>query len=315
MASSARYATFVGGPARSLAAIVGVCIICGVSVGCSSKQVVRPGPSMPSAPRVMVPIGDDDFTRAVRLLGDSCLSPDEADTALQPGFHPLVQKTYALRLAPPMRLFLADPTRTVSPLRDLSTVADIEAARFRQAQSELVVIGPPASLGNGIPYDDWLTVFRAISSAGVLGVSIDPGPDTKGMQVRYLGGIEHTHVGDVLFEADRTMKVMSTGFDNQTRSKWENMPAAIQTELDLISADASTPMRGGWHRFWFMPSDEAVHTSANTVRIPDQRVVVKEESVPPGRPSPASAVEFASEISRNFLSLRDHVPSTEAGLI
>lgn len=313
MASSACHATFAGRAKPGLSSIFFLTALLGFLMACASKEAARPSSSVTRPSFVLpvsAPVSDDEFTRALRLLGDNCFSPVDADAAFEPGLHLATPRIYRLRA--PMVMRLADPHRVVSPLENLASLEDIEGARYRPARSELVVIGPPAPApGNGIPYNDWLTVFRAISGAGVIGVSIDPGPDSNEMQVRYLGGIDGTHVGDVLFEADRTMKIMSTGFDNDTCEKWPAMPDVIQTELDLISLEAgsASSRRDGWHRFWFMPSEQAVHASATTVRIPDQRVVVKEESVPAGQPSPPSAVQFASEITNNFLPLRDSISS------
>jgi hypothetical protein len=202
--------------------------------------------------------------------------------------------------------------RAISSVDDLGLLSDIEFAKYKN--NDLILIGPPAAEGEGFRPDDWYTVFRAISGSEAPGVSIDPGPDPRLMQVRYFGGIQQTALGTTFFEADRTLKLFSTGFDNFTCKVWTGRPRSVPTELDLMAADMhgnvnSLDGQGGWHRFWFEPSDDPVETEGLTIRIPKNRLVVKDESIPPGRPSPASARQFASALTSNFLGMSGSIAS------
>ena len=151
-----------------------------------------------------------------------------------------------------------------------------------------------------IPPYDRFAVFKSISGSEAPGVSIDPGSDPALMQVRYFGGIESSHLGQTFFEADRTLKLMSTGFDNYSCSQWPARPREIPTELELAVSEearqgAAHDGAKGWHRFpWFEPENNPVETDGLAMRIPRDRLMVKEESVPPGSPSPKSAREFAA---------------------
>ena len=58
------------------------------------------------------------------------------------------------------------------------------------------------------------------------------------MKIRYFGQVEHTRLRLSLFEANRLLKVMSTGFDNLDCRKWLGMPPTVRTELELFSGDA-----------------------------------------------------------------------------
>ena len=201
--------------------------------------------------------------------------------------------------------------RAVSAVEDLALVSDIEMATFKDG--ELIVIGPPASAGNRFRPDDWYVVFKAIASTEAPGVSIDPGPNPSIMQVRYFGGIQTSALGQTFFEADRTLKLMSTGFDNYTCALWPARPRIVPTELDLAfreetSGADSRNRPEGWHRFWFEPSDNPVETEGLAMRIPKDRLMVKEEPVPPGSPSAKSAREFAAAITTNFQALAGKIP-------
>jgi hypothetical protein len=202
--------------------------------------------------------------------------------------------------------------RAVSAVDDLALLADIEMAKFQDG--ELIVIGPAATGGNGIRPDDWYVVFRAIAGAEAPGVSIDPGPNPNVMQVRYFGGIQASDLGRTFFEADRTLKLMSTGFDNYSCALWPGRPHGIPTELDLVSGERTNggESRGGsqgWHRFWFEPSANPIETEGFAMRIPKNRLMVKDEPVPPGSPSPKSAREFAANMTKDFLALTGQVPA------
>lgn len=93
--------------------------------------------------------------------------------------------------------------RAISSVEDLTLLSDIEFAKYKD--NDLILVGPPAAEGRGFRPDDWYTVFRAIAGNEAPGVSIDPGPDPRHMQARYLGGIQQTALGNTFFEADRTL--------------------------------------------------------------------------------------------------------------
>lgn len=222
------------------------------------------------------------------------------------------------RIVPASLLLQAEAgkkNRAISDLQQLSKLGDIQMARYRAEKAELVLIGPPALPGQELNYDDWLAAFRAISGPEAPGVTIDPGPTPTAMQVRYFGAVENTHLGSTLFEADRTLKMLSTGFDNNNCQRWMGRPQQISTELDLLSTEVGADngsFQPGWHRFWFEPSDDEIEVSPDgkTVnKFPTHRLVVKDESIPPGRPSRPSASQFAQSVSNNFITLTGTIPA------
>jgi hypothetical protein len=304
-----------------------------LSFGCGSKIPISSNPPTPSRvhdyQRLFDTLGDrcypgDQFpveTSGTRLGSPQDLSKEafpislrasfgfrensESDSELSSGFHYLpVSMVQSVSQSAPDKA--GAKKRAISSVEDLALLSDIEFAKYKD--NDLILVGPPAAEGQGFRPDDWYTVFRAIASDEAPGVSIDPGPDPRHMQVRYFGGIQQTALGNTFFEADRTLKILSTGFDNLTCNVWTGRPHGFATELDFIAAEmgqSAALLEGerGWHRFWFEPSDEPIETESLTMRMPRNRLVVKDEPIPPGRPSPNSARQFASALTANFLGM------------
>jgi len=102
--------------------------------------------------------------------------------------------------------------------------------------------------------------------------TIDPPPNKNDIDkyglVYYGGMVEDTHVGMVMFEADRVMKCLSSGYENRTgkpiniragyKSEWNYMPEI--TFDDQYSEEE-------WHRYWFTTKDTIVQYD------PDLKVV------------------------------------------
>jgi hypothetical protein len=243
-------------------------------------------------------MSDPAFEEALKTLGERCYGGAPAS------------------LSTPQRLPVPAPARAQATERrpiydpaDLAYLDDIEIAQYRPNRSQLIVIGPPAQ-DAGIRPDDFMTVLRAVSFGQVPGVSIDPDTDSTVMRVRHFGRTENTALGTSLFEADRLMKVMSTGFDNTDCSRWAGMPASMTTELQLYSDEAwnsSESNQGpeGWHRYWFEYNDNPLEhrNDQKAIRIPSVRLRISEESVPAGRPSPPSARQFAALLTQQFRDL------------
>ena len=321
---------------RSLLRQLGVVYLC-VIAGCGPKMPVNTGSFPPTPPPPPPQLSwRERIQQAVNTLGDNCYPGDSTgspDAPNAPVRVSLPQSSGAVEVASigklrlPMAFFLQAPKkRAISDIDSLSEISDIERVQFRKDTSDLIVIGPPAEPGKGLKPDDWLAVVRAVTGPEGPGVTIDPGPDPSHMLVRYFGGIEHTHVGNTFFEADRTLKLLSTGFDNKTCAVWPDRPPQIPTEIDLMNRDiddSSLNDTGKWHRYWFEPSDVPVETEttdrAATMKLPDDRLVVKDESIPPGDRR-RSSMEFSAAVTRSFLPMSAKVKAfaelqKDAGLV
>ncbi|MFC1526067.1 hypothetical protein ACFL6X_04560 [Candidatus Latescibacterota bacterium] len=118
-------------------------------------------------------------------------------------------------------------------------------------------------------------------------LTIDPPAEEEARRqygiVKYGGRIENTHVGMVLFEADRLLKCLSIGFDNRTgeavapgpwhRSEWDFMPAAF-FERRLVRETL-------WRRYWFTTEDAVVEVDADQriARLVGPAITTKTENV------------------------------------
>lgn len=104
----------------------------------------------------------------------------------------------------------------------------------------------------------------------------------KYVNVLYGGSVEDTHVGSVLFEADRIMKILSSGYDNRTGEKIEGKEW-FKSEWDFMAGidfDNHTNTEE-WHRYWFTIDKNAISVDpdAKSVRIKDDILQVKTERV------------------------------------
>ena len=99
-------------------------------------------------------------------------------------------------------------------------------------------------------------------------------------EVYYGGMVEDTHVGMVMFEADRIMKCLSGGYDNRTgkpiniqgyKSEWDYLPP--------ISVNDQLSEEEEWHRYWFTTEDTIVQYDPNlkVVKIVGDPLSVKTE--------------------------------------
>src|SRR5581483_8915148 len=258
----------------------------------------NPQLSEPVSPRTASPA---EYQQLFDSVGDRCYAGDRFPTS---ALLQLVRFNYT-------RTSVQRRSRQISDADNLSMLGDIEVAKFKG--SDLIVVGPPASEAGGLRPEDWYAAFHALTDDGGPGVTIDPGPNPELMSVRFFGGIENTALGNTFFEADRALKLMATGFDNTNCSRWSELPRGVRTELDLmgdeVAAGEGIPGAGQWHRFWSEPNEQPLETEGNSLSIPLERLIAKDESIPAGRPSPKSATQFAHAITSEFSHLQSDIPA------
>jgi len=112
--------------------------------------------------------------------------------------------------------------------------------------------------------------------------TIDPPPnqadwDKYGV-VYYGGDVENTHVGMVMFEADRIMKCLSSGYDNRTGGKVTSVEG-LRTEWDYHKADNLKEGEEEWHRFWYTTQNTTVQydPEAKTVLLKGRPLTIETE--------------------------------------
>lgn len=288
----------------------------GVLVLCSLMSGTAPAAGGPAPGRAAVP-------STLPAPGESCYQgKQELHTAVAPARarqRPVTLASLVGSLSPggPVpRPTLSRPRKAIRDLAALDQLADLEVARYTNETRELLLIGPAAAPGQGLRWDDWRVIVRAMVLQGAPGVSIDPGPTAERMVVRYIGGIEQTAVGATFFIADWWLKVLSTGFDNRTCAR-VTLGLPLPTELELMAATMQQQRTVGspqWHRMWFEPAPTSVEVSEDgrAMRVPAQRLIVQEEALSGPSGVSSSAQAFAQSASRALPELTTRIPALAA---
>jgi len=153
----------------------------------------------------------------------------------------------------------------------LTDVEEISGAYWDPRTGSLVLVGKEAATNDavklGLPNmdGDHLAVALRASLAGqAMGVSIDPESkyrdgimrgvtpaDGTPMFVSYLGNTEGTLFGAIMFEADRLLKCLDSGIDNETQKPVRASVPGFKTLLEMIHPGDGHP-ENVWHRFWFV---------------------------------------------------------------
>lgn len=143
----------------------------------------------------------------------------------------------------------------------LAKLNDLDGAAYDARTGRLILVG--ASNPNLAQIDpaDLVVAFRSVySQQEPAGVSIDPtNPNNPSgpMRVSYYGSTQDTHFGQVLFGADRYLKILSMGEDNETGDPVTSRVPGFQSELDLALQLGAGSQKPQWHRMWYlMPNHE-----------------------------------------------------------
>lgn len=147
-------------------------------------------------------------------------------------------------------------------------LSDLEGAYWDDVNKQIILVGKnPCEIHRlSLPLmnRDQLSVALRSSLAGQpLGVSIDPPkeyrdrrsrnermPDGIPLIVSYLGNTEETEFGSIMFEADRLMKNLGVGIDNDTLEPVIAHVPGFKTHLDMLEPGRQTG--SNWYRFWFV---------------------------------------------------------------
>lgn len=200
----------------------------------------------------------------------------------------------------------------------LEDIASLEGAVIDPETGQLMLVGQAGS--SALNIDDFVVALRVIYNGDLPAVSIDPSEnDNSVMNVVYFGGIENTHLGFVLYEADRLLKVYSMGVENLTGEMVSSNVPGYQSELDLVSADARAIGQPVWHRMWFEP---AQLTNASPAGVGGRRgitlsglgVTLNTEYISiagspiPGEGSDPAAEQFVAHFNKSFAAFAAEQP-------
>ena len=167
----------------------------------------------------------------------------------------------------------------------LTDLEEITGAYWDDKVGQLVLVGKKNSKMEErylprMDKDHLSVAMRAVFSGDNLGVSIDPPPsylesgkfppDGTKMFVRYLGNTKDTLFGAIMFDADKLLKNLSMGVDNETRKEVTSQVLDFQNELDL-SLKYGTEKPNAWHRMWFVIEDMRLDMIVN--ETPDRNAL------------------------------------------
>ncbi|MCP4372233.1 MAG: hypothetical protein GY797_29555 [Deltaproteobacteria bacterium] len=165
----------------------------------------------------------------------------------------------------------------------------ISGVTFDPVSNRVILIGNDAGEVHLPPVrlDDIAAAFRTVygNYSKEPGVTIDPDPVNPRadlMNVKFFGGMENSHFGHILFEADRIMKGLSLGEDNITHEKLSVSVPDYYNMVDLgFSNLGGTHNKELWSRFWLVPERVIVKVSddGKTITFPDTRIRVKTETM------------------------------------
>lgn len=158
--------------------------------------------------------------------------------------------------------------------RGLAHLEQIDGAYWDSELECLVIVGREASSPEfvkmrmeGVGREHLAVALRASVAGQSLGVSIDPPaeyregmkkgqtpPEGTPMLVSYLGQTEDTSVGAIMFEADRLLKSLDKGVDNQSRKPIRVSVRGYRPLLQMITPGGER-VANVWHRFWIVIDD------------------------------------------------------------
>jgi hypothetical protein len=132
--------------------------------------------------------------------------------------------------------------------------------------------------------EDIYVIIRGIfqSDDHCIWQTIDPPPNQADLDkygvVYYGGDVEDTHVGMVLFEADRIMKSLSSGYDNRTGKKI-TLAKDLQTEWDYYKTAELREGKEEWHRYWYTTQNATVQydPAAKAVLLRERPLTIETE--------------------------------------
>jgi len=195
----------------------------------------------------------------------------------------------------------------------LGGMTDITGIAYDPVEGSFILIGPDAESNSVLNAQDWIVAFQSIYAGEDPAVSIDPGPDPNHMIVHYFGPVENTRFGLVMFEADRLLKLLSSGYDNSTCSRVHVSAPAFKTKLALLTEQIVTARYDIWERLWFVPRKMLVqegskegHALFLPVPVEVRREVV--EALGGSETTESASQAFVNYLNQNYDMLAREVP-------
>jgi RHS repeat-associated protein len=144
----------------------------------------------------------------------------------------------------------------------LLQLQDVTGATYDQSTGQLVILGKQNVSLPQMNLDDLAVAVHSEYGGADPGVSIEP-PITNGqMNVRFTGQTPSTSFGEIMFEADRTLKILTLGEDNVTRQPVNPPVPGYQNILQRRQALGCNGMPSTV-RMWFQPQQVSLVLSGD----------------------------------------------------
>lgn len=194
------------------------------------------------------------------------------------------------------------PTSAQTLLDTLEGAKEIIGVAYQDASKELIFLERDNASLPPLEPSDFLVALQSIHNGTDPAVSIDPGPSSDRMEVKYFGRTAATHFGHIMFEADRLLKVLSAGYDNLTCARATSAVSGFETELEMLARRPGRSKYTAWHRLWFVPSVVDVKEANHGRSVAFAAVTMEVKSEMLGDPRGADAVASAARDFSSFLT-------------
>ena len=201
-------------------------------------------------------------------------------------------------------------------LTELNNIGLLTAAMIDPQNGQLPLIGEAADTRTGTSANDFLVALQCVFSGMEPGVSIDPGPSQTTQTVRYMGPTEGTNFGWVMFEADRLMKNLSLGQDNETGLTVDSEVQGHGSMFDFSFASTSEPGQEIRRRFWFIVDTVQLGQTSDQrgIVFQDVRLQVETEYLDENwqtivnQPPDPVGQAFADQLTKNYHEYASEFP-------
>ncbi len=293
--------------------IVTVVVICTL-IACS-QYTPRPTMSVPS----LAPSPPPPFPSPPPYLTRNLLATYDAqgqllyvtDAAGNPVTDPYLRDRLPASLA---RSYKRIPLAQVAEA--IAELTVIEGALYDSETDQVILFGRKEDSQVPLNPEDLVVALKSIYIRDDPWVSIDPGPHSGEMFVSYSEGIVNTHFGQVLFEADRTLKNLVLGQDNITHQPVTVGVPGYQNLIQLKLALGQFSEGESKHRFWIEVNRMrvALGESKWAIAFRESALVVRTEYLGAdylplkNSPSDPAAEAFATHLSQYYDQYANEIP-------
>lgn len=161
----------------------------------------------------------------------------------------------------------------------LSELPGIKGVVYDMVLGQMVFFDSQNSTLPKMNFDDLAVAIRSLYGLGSKppaypGVSIDSTKQPEVQSVRYDGATEKTHFGWVMFEADRLLKCLVAGIDNQTGKRIKCSVRGYKSVTQRYQ-EAKKNLDSREVRFWFIPGEIQLELSNDGKAIVFSKVKMK----------------------------------------